>query len=165
MNELALTFLGDSAHTPAAHILENLDDELAHRRVAGAPHTIYEELWHITYWQQVMLERVGGLGTPTPDTNAVSFPSAEQIHGESWTGLCHRFLAGVQEAAALADSQDAAKLDAMVRCPSPADPARTMTVREQLESFAAHNAYHFGRIVQLRQMLGSWPPPSGGLTW
>jgi hypothetical protein len=38
-------------------------------------------------------------------------------------------------------------------------------VREQLESFAAHNAYHFGRIVLLRQMLGSWPPPSGGLTW
>ena len=40
-----------------------------------------------------------------------------------------------------------------------------MTVGEQLESFAAHNAYHFGRIVLLRQMLGSWPPPSDGLTW
>ena len=42
---------------------------------------------------------------------------------------------------------------------------RSSAPEEQLESFAAHNAYHFGRIVQLRQMLGSWPPPSGGLTW
>jgi hypothetical protein len=40
-----------------------------------------------------------------------------------------------------------------------------MTVREQLESFAAHNAYHLGRVVLLRQLMGSWPPPSGGLTW
>lgn len=165
MNELALTFIGDSAHTPAAHILENLDDDLARRHVAGAPHSIYEELWHMTYWQQVMLDRVNGLGTPTPYTNAVSFPSAEQARAEPWSGLCHRFLAGVEQAAALADSGDEARLNQEVLCPSPGNPARNMTVREQLESFAAHNAYHFGRIVQLRQMLGSWPPPSGGLTW
>jgi hypothetical protein len=31
---------------------------------------------------------------------------------------------------------------------------RMMTVREQLESLGAHNAYHFGRIVLLRQLLG-----------
>ena len=38
------------------------------------------------------------------------------------------------------------------------------TVREQLESVAGHNAYHFGRMVLLRQLLGFWPPPSGGDT-
>jgi hypothetical protein len=48
MHELALTFIGDSAHTPASHILEALPDALAHARVAGSPHTIYQELWHIT---------------------------------------------------------------------------------------------------------------------
>jgi uncharacterized damage-inducible protein DinB len=165
MNELALTFIGDSAHAPPSHILENLPDELAHRRVAGAPHSIYEELWHATYWQQVMLDRVSGLGTASPEHNAASFPSGEQIRAESWAGLCLRFLAGVQEAAALSDCGDESRLNQNVLCPSPENPRRTMTVREQLESFAAHNAYHFGRIVQLRQMLGSWPPPSGGLTW
>jgi uncharacterized damage-inducible protein DinB len=165
MNELALCFIGDSAHTPPLHIVENLPDELAHWQVAGAPHTIYEELWHATYWQQVMLDRVNGLGTASPQHNAMSFPGADEIRAESWAGLCQRFLAGANEAAALADSGDESKLNARVLCPSPDSPARSMTVREQLESFAAHNAYHFGRIVQLRQMLGSWPPPSGGLTW
>jgi uncharacterized damage-inducible protein DinB len=165
MNELALTFIGDSAHTPPSHILEALPDEAAHAHVRGATHTIYEELWHTTYWQRVMLERVSGLGRPSPDHNSVSFPTAEQTRAESWADLCRRFLAGAEEAAALADHGDASELDTVVRCPSPENPARSMTVREQLESFAAHNAYHFGRIVQLRQMLGSWPPPSGGLTW
>lgn len=164
MNELALTFIGDSAHTPPSHILEAVSEAMAHARLPGATHTIYEELWHATYWQQVMLERVKGLGTASPDHNAVSFPNPEQARAESWSALCGRFLRDVEEAAALAES-DNAKLDAIVRCPSPANPGRSMTVREQLESFAAHNAYHFGRIVLLRQMLGSWPPPSGGLTW
>jgi hypothetical protein len=58
------------------------------------------------------------------------------------------------------------RLDVEVRCPSrPGQPTRTMTVREQLESLGAHNAYHFGRIVLLRQLLGLWPPPSGGFSW
>lgn len=165
MNELALTFIGDSAHTPASHILEALPDEVAHAHVPGATHTIYEELWHAAFWQQVMLERVSGLGTPTPDDNSASFPGPEQRRAESWADLSRRFLAGAEEAATLASHGEASKLDAVVRCPSPVNPGRSMTVREQLESFAAHNAYHFGRIVQLRQMLGRWPPPSGGLTW
>ena len=70
----------------------------------------------------------------------------------------------LEEAAAIADG-DAQKLESMVLCPSPSNPTRSMTVREQLESFAAHNAYHLGRVVLLRQLLGSWPPPSGGLMW
>jgi len=165
MNELALTFIGDSAHAPPSHILEALPEDLAHWRVAGATHTIYEELWHATYWQQVMLDRVNGQGAASPQHNAMSYPSPEQIREESWAGLCQRFLVGVQEAAEIADGKRGPKLDAVVLCPSASDAERSMTVREQLESFAAHNAYHFGRMVQLRQMLGSWPPPSGGLSW
>jgi hypothetical protein len=54
----------------------------------------------------------------------------------------------------------------MIQCPSPpGKPTRTMTVREQLESLTAHNAYHVGRIVLLRQINGSWPPAAGGFTW
>jgi len=40
-----------------------------------------------------------------------------------------------------------------------------MTVEEQLISLAAHNAYHLGRIVLLRQLAGAWPPRAGGFTW
>ncbi len=40
-----------------------------------------------------------------------------------------------------------------------------MSELEQLENLAAHNAYHFGRIVLLRRLLGIWPPASGGFTW
>ena len=33
------------------------------------------------------------------------------------------------------------------------------TWRDALEFLSVHSAYHFGRVVLLRQLLGAWPPP------
>jgi uncharacterized damage-inducible protein DinB len=164
MNELEQVLMGDSAHTPPAIILEGLASEAAHRTVAGAPRTIYEELWHIAFWQQVTLDWIRGIETAYPVHASDGFPNAGDAAREAWDQLRQRFFATNKEAAAAALNAD--RLEVVVRCPSrPGMPVRTMTVREQLESLGAHNAYHFGRIVLLRQLLGLWPPPSGGFSW
>ena len=164
MNELEQALIGDSAHTSPAEILEGLSNESAHCTIPGAPRTIYEELWHIAFWQQVTLDWVRGLETPYPVHASNGFPTADDTAHENWDQLRERFFAANREAAAAA--LDTSRLDVEVRCPSrPGMPVRVMTVREQLESLGAHNAYHFGRIVLLRQMLGLWPPPSGGFSW
>jgi uncharacterized damage-inducible protein DinB len=164
MNELEQVLIGDSAHTPPADILEGLTSEAAHRETPGAPRTIYEELWHIVFWQQVTLDWVRGIDTPYPVHASDGFPAQADDAREGWDQLRRRFFSTNQEAAAAAC--DAGRLDVQVRCPSrPGEPTRVMTVREQLESLGAHNAYHFGRIVLLRQLQGHWPPPSGGFSW
>ncbi len=33
-----------------------------------------------------------------------------------------------------------------------------LTMGEELNCLAVHNAYHLGKIVALRQSLGAWPP-------
>jgi hypothetical protein len=33
-----------------------------------------------------------------------------------------------------------------------------VTMADELASVAVHNAYHFGKIVALRQRIGAWPP-------
>jgi uncharacterized damage-inducible protein DinB len=164
MNELERALVSNSAAAPPAHILEGLSAELAHRKVGGSPRTIYEELWHITFWQEVTLEWIRGIERPYPEHAAEGFPTAQQIEQENWDALRERFFDGVMKAAAA--TRDAEWLEVVIRCPSPPGaPVRTMTVREQLESLAAHNAYHFGRIVLLRQICGAWPPASGGDSW
>jgi uncharacterized damage-inducible protein DinB len=161
MTELQQALVGDSAAAPPAHILEGLSSELAHRAIQGAPHTIYQELWHIVFWQQVTLDWVNGVETPFPARPSDGFPADRS---EPWGQLCRRVLQGNQQAADVAGDEN--RLEQSVRCPSrPGNPVRIMSVREQLESLAAHNAYHFGRIVLLRQLLGAWPPPSGGFSW
>lgn len=164
MNELAQALIAESAHAAPGHILEALSDELARRRVSGAPHTVYQELWHLAFWQQITLDWISGIETPYPAQTSDPFPTESQSSAESWPQLCGRFLSGAEQAASVAG--DADRSADVVRCPSrPGHPVRLMTIHDQLISLAAHNAYHFGRIVLLRQLLGVWPPPSGGFSW
>jgi len=164
MIELEKALTGDSAFTPPAHILEGVPNSLAHQRQPGATHTIYEELWHVAYWQRLSLDWARGVETPVPAHAAEGFPNASQSNKEQWPDLCNRFLREASEAAEL--TRDPEVLKQRIQCPSPPGVAtRTMTVHDQLESLAAHNAYHLGRIVLLRQLAGSWPPKSGGFTW
>jgi uncharacterized damage-inducible protein DinB len=32
-------------------------------------------------------------------------------------------------------------------------------------TIASHTSHHIGQVVMLRQLLGKWPLPAGGLTW
>ena len=164
MIELEKALTGDSAAAPPSHILEAISPDLAHRTLDRAPHTIYAELWHITFWLEMTLDWIAARPTPFPVEPALGFPSEAQTAAETWEQLCARFFAGIEQAAAA--TRDAAYLDEIVRCPSrPEEPERRMSVRDQLESLAAHNAYHFGRIVLLRQLADAWPPASGGFSW
>ena len=164
MEELESALTGEAAHVAPASILEGLDDATVHREIAGAPHTIYQELWHICFWLRMSLDWIAGLETPYPDKPSDAFPGSAETERESWEDLRQRLFRGIEEAAAIA--RDDGRLGMAVRCTSrPGKPVRTMTVQEQLISLAAHNAYHFGRIVLLRQMCGAWPPKSGGFSW
>jgi len=164
MIELERTLTGDSAFVPPSHIVEGVPEQVAHAWHPGSPHTIYQELWHVVFWQRISLDWAMGVETPVPVHASEGFPTVSQTEAESWDALCERFLREASEAALL--TRDPEVLKRMIRCPSPpGNPVRTMTVHDQLESLAAHNAYHLGRIVLLRQMAGNWPPPSGGFSW
>jgi uncharacterized damage-inducible protein DinB len=164
MRELAKLLVDDGYSAPPAHILEGLAEPLVHTVPAGASQGIYAELWHIVYWQEISLRWIGGKPVDYPEHSSQGFPSAEDVASTPWAELHRRFFAGVAQAAQLAE--DDAELGRRIVCASrPGHPVRHMTVLEQLENLAAHNAYHLGRIVLLRQLLGSWPPPSGGDRW
>lgn len=166
MNELARALIGSSAFAPAKNILQAISDAEALQKpaaaIGSAPRCIYEEVWHMAFWQEISLDWVQGKPTPYPVHASDGFP---ENFDEPWNDLHDRFLAGTQNAAAIAN--DTERLELTVACPTNIERNRPadMTVREQLESLAAHNAYHLGRVVLLRQLLGNWPPPDGGDTW
>jgi uncharacterized damage-inducible protein DinB len=161
MNELARTLIANGIGAPPAHVLEALDEETVHRRLPGVPHSIYEEVWHLAFWQQLSLDWIGGKPTPYPEHASDGFPTSSE---EAWSSLRDRFLRGAAQAADIAG--DPGQLESFILCLSrEAETPRNMQAREQLEGIAAHNAYHLGRIVLLRQLFGAWPPPSGGDTW
>lgn len=164
MSELEQILVGEAYAAAPGHILEGLSEELVHRKPEGAPHSIYEELWHVAFWQQVTLDWISGVETPYPGSPADGFPTVLDMERESWGELCRRFFQGTEKAAAA--TRDEEWMARMVRCPSrPGQAVRVMSVRDQLENMGAHNAYHLGRVVLLRQLIGAWPPKSGGFSW
>lgn len=154
MTPLQKLLISDGAFVTPAQVLESLSATQAKVRPSGAPHSLYEELWHTDFWQRLMLSVIRGAPVSYPEHAEQSWPDDnETLTDEAWHNLIERFLTGLEEATALSGSQ---RLE---------ETAGDKTVREQLESIVAHNAYHFGRMVFLRQLLGLWPPPSGGDTW
>ncbi|MGP8251699.1 MAG: DinB family protein [Terracidiphilus sp.] len=169
MTEFEQILVGDGYAAPPKRILDGLAnpqtvDALTHQKPAGAPHSIYEELWHVVFWQQVTLEWVSGIETPYRKSSLDGFPTVLDMEKEPFGALSNRFFEGLN--AAVEAANDTSRHDREIRCTSrPGQPARVMTMLEQLQNLAAHNAYHLGRIVLLRQLLGVWPPPSGGDSW
>jgi len=129
-----------------ARLLSGLTLEQVKLCPEGASHSIYEELWHVVGYQQSILERT--------DPNGEFYPRAPPEHEHEWHDLVGVFLDGARAAAALGQKPERLALEL--------EPGLTMA--DELNSVAVHNAYHLGKIVALRQRIGAWPPEaaSGG---
>ena len=134
MSELVKSLIGDSYAAPASHILEALSEDQVHTQIPAILHTIYDELWHMAFWQRVTLDWVSSIETPFPDTPSNGFPTPAEIEVESWAQLHHRFFQTL-EASAAAAAQGPAALDQPVNCPSPPRPAHPSHVRSRPAHF------------------------------
>jgi hypothetical protein len=124
-----------------AQLLSGLTLEQVTLRPEGASHSIYDELWHLVGYQQSIVAP----GGPPPDD---LYPTTAPEHEDQWHQLVKMFLTGARAAADL--GQVPARLAAEV------EPG--VSLADELNGVAVHNAYHFGKIVALRQRIGAWPP-------
>lgn len=135
---------------PRSYILDGLTPEQVGVRPAGALHSIYEELWHTALWQQVVLEQ-DAEAIKRWEQDELFPPSPAPADQAAWQTLVDSFLASSARAVELA--QDKTWLESEDGTEHPG-----FTWRNALEQLAVHNAYHLGKIVLLRQLLGCWTP-------
>ncbi len=136
---------------PRAHILEGLTLEQVSARPAGAPHSIYEELWHAAEWQRIVLDRDEAAYKHWEGGELFPLNPAPENEA-AWQELVSSFLACSERAVELA--RDEAWLGT-----DETDDNPGFTWRNGLEVLSVHSAYHMGKIVLLRQLSGSWSPP------
>jgi hypothetical protein len=133
----------DGEFISRARLLSGLTLEQVSMRPPGVPHTIYEELWHTTKWQSIVVQ-CDDRAEPVWVDGETDFPSETPDYERTWEDLVTEFLTGSERAVELGRSSEA----------HPGGP-----LAERLESLAVHNAYHLGKIAALRQAIGAWPPP------
>jgi hypothetical protein len=140
----------DGEYAQRPKILAGLSLEQVTCRPSEASHTIYEELWHVTEWQDFVVFR--DEKEHETWTKGEGYPEKPPGSEQDWHDLVGRFLSGLEKATEKAlewtDSPEKLEIES--------DPGITMS--DNLVSLAVHNAYHLGKIVALRQMIGAWPP-------
>jgi uncharacterized damage-inducible protein DinB len=148
------------AYLAPARALEALTPADADRRFPGAHHSIAEIVAHMTFWQDWFCQRCDGVDEPMAARAADGWPA---VAAGSWPAVRDRFLQGLDRAAAIGG--DAARLDRAITPAIQFPPIAEYTIRDALVHMGSHNAHHMGQIILLRQLMDSWPPPSGSWTW
>lgn len=148
---------GSGQFVDSRRVLEALDWRLAGEKPPGAEHSVRRIAAHLVFWQDLYLERLAGAERPSPPHDAAGWPGGDAARDErEWKALVARFADGLARAEAAIDSaplgQTLARWGGRTRFAG-------------LNGLAIHNAYHLGQVVQLRRMLGAWPPPGGGDSW
>jgi DinB superfamily len=152
MNVLEHVLLAKPPFAKPANIMRGIPLELATVRPAGFPHSFYEELWHLNYWLHFSLALIRGEHPSIPEHSSGSFPADnDSLTETTWQALLEQVNDGLEMASTLA--RDESGLSRAF------EPERT--VESELIIVASHNAYHFGRMVTLRQILGIWSSDLG----
>ena len=145
---------GKGAHVGTKNLFAGLGWKVAGVRPEGAPHSIFQLLNHMSYWQDWVVKWLDGGNPGVPKHASGGWPgSPAPGNAREWQQAVRGFRSGLQ------------KLDRQSR------QAELLATRGEhsrlgmLQALAGHNSYHAGQVVLLRQMLGAWPPPSGGVTW
>jgi uncharacterized damage-inducible protein DinB len=138
---------------PTKGVFGGLDWKTAGSKPRGI-HSAYQLLEHMAYWQDWVVEWTKGKNPAAPRHASGSWPAAAGPSSRrDWDAAVRRFRRGLVE------------LDRACRGADRAPERGRKGRLEVLHAIAAHNSYHAGQVALLRQLLGKWPPPSGGLTW
>lgn len=151
---------GKGAHVDPLACLEDIDTNTTQRRIEIFPHSIADLIFHMNYWMNYELKRIRGEKPKYPEHNSESFPTEPQ----DWTRLKRDFAGFLSEFEKLAKSTDE-ELGRQIESIHEGDKKVSSTLEAVIVQIVAHNSYHTGQIVMLRQSLKAWPPKSGGDTW
>ncbi len=152
-NAVGNALSGKGAHAATSKVFAGLDWKVAGARPAGVPHSLFQLLNHLIYWQDWVVEWFTGKTPPIPKHASGSWPGATSpASRKEWSQAVRRFQAGLKE------------LDRRSRDADLCLKRGKSSGLGMLHAIASHNSYHAGQAVILRQAQGKWPP-SAGLTW
>jgi uncharacterized damage-inducible protein DinB len=159
---------GQAAHADPLACVADLPVQVASRRVAGYPHSIWQIVLHMNYWMDYDLRTMAGEILQYPEHAIESWPDHAEARGSAseseWRNAVAQFGGLLEQLAALADSgkENLGRITTKVTA---GNTRRECAVQNVLVEIIAHNSYHTGQIALLRRQAGAWPPERGGDTW
>lgn len=146
-----LEFIGkDPAHVGARKSFHDLNPENRHTKVENFSHTIWEELEHLRLAQEDILRYM-----LTPDWKSPKWPEGywpkekENLTNEEWDKSLSGFFTDLEE---LQEFVSNTKIDLTEKIPH----TKNHTYLREILLIIDHNAYHLGKVVEMRKALKNW---------
>ncbi len=146
---LRATADGDPWHgPPLSKLLAGLNAAQASAKPAGAAHSIWDLVRHVTSWQSVPLRRMAGEWFEiTPEIN---WPPASGSDDAAWRRDAEALIATARALADAVAAFPASRLEEPIK-DSPGAP----TWAAVLHGVLAHAAWHGGQVAMQRRIVGA----------
>ena len=148
------TLSGKNSHVEMKNVFSGLEWQDAGLTPHGVAHSVYQILEHMSFWKDWVLRWLAGERPAVPTHASESWPSSTGPAGEGeWEEAVRRFRRGLRQLERASQKADVSPWQG------------GMSRLDMLQIIGSHNSYHAGQVAFLRQLLGKWPPPSGGAPW
>jgi hypothetical protein len=141
---------GGSAHITFEQAIRDINPEIRNFRPQPDLHSIYEEVEHMRIAQEDIYRYMVEEGWISPDWPSGYWPvDTDNISDEQWNSTIHRFCA---------DKENILQLiaDESIDLTAPIPHAPRHAYLREILLIADHNAYHLGKVVDIRKSLGNW---------
>ncbi len=141
---------GGSAHVDWQQAIAEVNPEIRHFRPSPHLHSIYEELEHMRIAQEDILRYTLEEGWESPPWPYGYWPEPQtKVSDEQWNTTIRGFGRDIQS---LTDLINDKAIDLTDEIPH----GEGRTYLREILLVADHNAYHLGKIIDIRKQLGDW---------
>jgi len=141
---------GGSAHVDLEKALADINPDLRNFRPEPNIHSIYEEFEHMRIAQEDIYRYTVNEGWESPEWPDGYWPDNNDVlNDDIWHSTFHRFFEDLERIIDLVNDEE-------VDLTSEIPHGEGRTYLREVLLVANHNAYHIGKIVDIRKMLGDW---------
>ncbi|HUS77564.1 MAG TPA: DinB family protein [Patescibacteria group bacterium] len=148
--QLVKSLSGGQAFVPYKKALEGIRPELRGVRPNDEIHSIYQELEHMRICQEDLLYYALDPDWESPELQGGTWPQYKQrISDEEWNKTVNGFFSDLEKAIEMVRNPD---IDLLSIIPGSIE----YTYLREVIIIIEHNAYHLGKILDIRKTLGNW---------
>jgi hypothetical protein len=141
---------GGSAHVSLEKALSDINPEIRNFRGTPNIHSIYEELEHMRIAQEDILRYTLESGWESPEWPDGYWPDDnDTMDDNTWENTFSGFFIDLESLIELVNND---KIDLTEEIPH----GEGRTYLREILLVADHNAYHIGKIIDIRKILGDW---------
>ena len=149
--QLSKSLVGGQAFVPLKKALADISPDIFNKVPAKGLHSIYQELEHMRRAQEDLLYYALLDEWESPDWPEGFWPKDGYVATqEEWDNSVDGFFSDMEKAVELVNNTDIDLVGLI--------PRSEYTYLREIVVIIEHNAYHLGKIVDIRKALGDWKP-------